>query len=87
MGAKLKEIIRINKAKCLPIKVFFQICTFVKRALKDQYCGNGMLYFPYIPPAAARRVPKSRVLAPGLRAKKVPLPPGFHQVHLPISVS
>ena len=45
MGAKLKEIIRINKAKCLPIKVFFHICTFVKRALKGQYCGNGMLYF------------------------------------------
>jgi len=45
MGAKLKEIIRINKAKCLPIKVFFQICTIVKRGLKDQYCGNACLYF------------------------------------------
>jgi len=45
MDAKLKEIIRINKAKCLPIKVFFQIRTPVKRGLKDQYCGNELLYF------------------------------------------
>jgi len=29
----------------LPIKVFFQIRRFVKRGLKDQYCGNGKLYF------------------------------------------
>jgi len=47
MVAKLKEIIRINKAKCLPIKVFFQIRRFAKRALKDQYCGNDKFYFYY----------------------------------------
>ncbi len=49
MGAKLKEIIRINKAKYLPIKVFFHIHPDCKRASKDEYCGQARLYFHYRP--------------------------------------
>jgi len=54
MVAKLKEIIRINKAKCLPIKVFF-IRPAVKRASKHEYCEKTALYFQSRASSAAIR--------------------------------